>query len=205
MSLQLRQLATLARAKVRLGSLGHNGQKEVDILLHDDLTALARGGLVASIFLLSGDGDFRPTVARAQESGVEVTVLGIPSQPAASSLVREADSYLVLSPELLRPFFRRRRPPRRSDVGLDSITAADLDDYERTVMQAGADFAAVWSGRAAAADIKTLRNQGHWTLPRQLDAELMKYVDRTTELLANRPDLKQSARAGFWSALARQA
>ncbi|MHB8509820.1 MAG: NYN domain-containing protein [Candidatus Dormibacteria bacterium] len=197
----LRGLGPRQRSKVRLGSLGADGQKEVDIMLHDELVELAEGGLVACIYLLTGDADFRPTVTRAQRRGVELTIVEIPSQPAAPALIDTADRRVVLAPDQLRPYFKRRPATNKGGASTE-VAGATPDTYELSAEQAGAEYAQSWMIHAEPEEVHRLRRQGHWTLPSQVDADLLRYVDRTTGLLAGRPDLRQKARAGFWTMLA---
>ncbi len=200
-SAELRKLAGLPRAKLRLGVRGWEGQKEVDILLHDDVVGLAASGLVASIYLLSGDGDFRPTVARAQTLGVEVVLLDIPVGRASQSLVREADRHLELADSFWRPFFTRVRTAQEGREQIGSTASAGQDAYESAVTQAGADFAYMWLKGASLAEIARLKQQGHWRIPPELDGDLIRSAERATSLLREHPELKACARAGFWLAL----
>ena len=92
-----RRLVREPRVKVRMGVLTATGQKEVDILLHEDVVGLAAGGLVSTMYVLSGDGDFRPTLARAQGHGTEMVVLDIVGSAASQRLAQEADRHVTLA------------------------------------------------------------------------------------------------------------
>jgi hypothetical protein len=199
----LRGLSALWRVKVRLGVRGWAGQKEVDILLHDDLVGLSAGGLVATIYLLSGDGDFRPTIERAQAYGVEVVVLDIPVGRTAQSLLRAADRSIPLPASFWEPFFTRKPAfaPRPNSNRSPARSTGDV--FESSAQQAGADFAFGWLKTASSAELARLKRQGHLSIPPRLDAELIRSVERATGLLRDHPELKICARAGFWSVLAR--
>jgi len=187
------ELRKVERTKVRLGALGWEGQKEVDILLHDDLTALAAGGHVASIYLLSGDADFRPTVERAQVSGVEVNLLDIVGGRPATALRQEADLCVLIPDAAWRPFFTAL-----------AAAAATIDarrDGQALAQRAGAQFARRWLRDVDPELLARLQRQGHWRLPPDLDRALIRAADQTTAGIRDHPRLRTSGRAGFWSAL----
>ena len=200
---ELRALRSLPRLKLRLGSLGREGQKEVDILLHDELTELARGGLVASIYLLSGDADFRPTIAKAQARGVEVVLLHIPVGTPTPSLVREVDRLLVLPAEFWQPHFARIAPPRApapSDrAGQPDGSAWTL--LEQSAAQAGGDFARTWLRTATLPEVERIRRLGTWDIPHDIDLQLIRAAHQLAPELRDRPELNISVRAGFWAVL----
>jgi hypothetical protein len=195
----LRGLVGRPRTKLRLGVLTQSQQKETDLLLHDDLVQLAAGGHVATAFLLSGDADFRLTVAKAQAHGVEVALIEIPIGRTAQSLIREADRRVVLEPDFWRPHFRRRGlngSRQAADAG-----AGDSDGYALAARQAGADFARSWLRRVGTEESDRLRAQGHWGLPQQLDGALMRYAKEAADVQRDSPDLRLAVRAGFWGVL----
>jgi len=66
---------------------------------------LARERAISAAFLLSGDEDLREGMIAAQEMGVSVCVLGVPTAASgyhnqADSLIREADQHIVLPTEV---------------------------------------------------------------------------------------------------------
>lgn len=72
-------IAELPHVKLRLGRLVEGKQKGVDSLIVRDLMTLARERAIATAYLLGGDEDLREGVVAAQEMGVRVVVLGIPT------------------------------------------------------------------------------------------------------------------------------
>lgn len=193
----VRPFASLQRVKLRLGPTSDSGQKEVDIQLHDDLTTLASGGLVSSIYLLSGDGDFRPTIARTQSSGVELRVVDIVGSPASHLLAAEADCQVTLPTDFFQPFLKGGTP-----TGASSIDSPSPDDpFEQAAFQAGCDFAREWLASTAGDTAANLLRQSNWRLPPRLDAELLRYADSATGLMRAQPQLRRLVRAGFWREL----
>jgi uncharacterized LabA/DUF88 family protein len=78
-------IAELPRTKLRLGRISGGKQKGVDSLIVRDLMTLARERAVATAFLLGGDEDLREGIVAAQEMGVAVNVMGIPTTHADQS------------------------------------------------------------------------------------------------------------------------
>lgn len=192
-------VAELDHVKLRLGRLVGGRQKGVDSLIVRDLMTLARERAVATIFLLGGDEDLREGVIAAQEMGVEVVVVGIPTTGPgnqAKTLVRESDEHVVLETAFLAPFFFPQDafcPPAQRT--LPGITM-DRD----SARLAGQDFALEWSRLAAPDELRRLRNEAP-VIPHQLDAQLLLAAERSLGSLRGRQDLKRDLRAGFWSAI----
>ncbi len=200
-SLAMRRLATTPRVKVRFGTISGSVQKEVDIHLHDDLTHLAEGGLVPLIYLLSGDGDFRPTVSRAQADGAELVLVEIDGSPAAHTLASEVDRRVALSASDLA---RGIAAPLGSPSAPADDIAVPTDPYQLTAFQAGGDFARQWLGTADPSEVAALMSRPHWRLPGPVDAELLRATDAATGIVRDQPDLRRHARAGFWRELTTQ-
>lgn len=94
--------------KLRLGRVSGGKQKGVDSLIVRDLMTLARERAIATAFLLAGDEDLREGMVAAQEMGVAVNVIGIPTTQAgdenqAATLIREADQHILLPTAFLQP------------------------------------------------------------------------------------------------------
>ena len=96
------RIAALPDVKLRLGRITtKNQQKGVDALILLDLVALARERAISEAYLLSGDEDLREGVRAAQDLGVRVTLIGIPtsdgSRNQSRELVNEADKSVMLN------------------------------------------------------------------------------------------------------------
>jgi uncharacterized LabA/DUF88 family protein len=74
------RIGLLPRVKVRLGRTGYDGeQKGVDLRIGLDLVGHARNGAVEVMYLVSGDDDLTEAVEEAQVHGVQVMILGVPT------------------------------------------------------------------------------------------------------------------------------
>jgi uncharacterized LabA/DUF88 family protein len=108
-----------AYVKVRLGRVVHGEQKGVDALIYRDLMTLARERAIARAYLLSGDEDLREGVVAAQDMGVQVVLLGVPTSQRtnqSAALIREADEHVVLPKDFgapSSPAGTRRQSPVR--------------------------------------------------------------------------------------------
>jgi len=206
------EIGALPRVKVRLGRLVAGRQKGVDSLIVRDLITLARDRAVATMFVLSGDEDLREGVLAAQEMGVLVVVLGIPTEThignQARSLIREADEHIVLERSFWSPYFSRAIDNRSAPLvqaaslltskAVSSIVAAsELRSPDRI----GQEFAVAWAERATPEETRILVGQRP-EIPKPLDVQLLKYCEQALGLsLQERQDLKKELRAGFWSGL----
>ena len=193
----VRRFASRQRVKIRIGPMTDAGQKEVDIQLHDDLTILAAGGLVPILYLLSGDGDFRPTITRAQALGAELVVLDIVGSPASHLLAAEADRHVTLPSDFFRPYLDGALAPTAASVD----TPSPSDPYEQMAFQAGCDFAREWLVTTDGGAASGLLRQSNWRLPPRLDAKLLSSADSTIGLMREQPQLRRLVRAGFWREL----
>lgn len=190
-------VAALANVKLRLGRLNtRNEQKGVDALIYRDLMTLARERAVTDAFLLSGDEDLREGVRAAQDMGVRVTLLGIRavSQQFNQSreLVHEADEIIELTVTDLSPFFSQTATP----AVVAPTPPPQLD--EATIEKHGHDFATAWLAKATEADKGSLVGQRP-RIPKTLDVELMKFVERRAQAsLRGLEPLHRATRRGFW-------
>lgn len=195
------EIAELDRVKLRLGRLVGGKQKGVDSLIVRDLMTLARERAVATIFLLGGDEDLREGVAAAQEMGVAVVVVGIPTTGSgnqARSLIREADEHVVLETAFLSPFFSHRG--EQAEVVPESTESSSSG----SARLAGQGFALEWTRLATSGDVRRLLEQAP-IIPYHLDAQLLLSAERALGSLRTRQDLKKDLRAGFWDVLKRLA
>lgn len=190
-------IAELAYVKLRLGRLVSGKQKGVDSLIVRDLMTLARERAVTTIFLLGGDEDLREGVAAAQEMGVLVVVLGVPTVGVgnqAMSLVRESDEHIILEAPFLSPFFSLRAPPPQTVLPLQCPPARE------SARLAGQSFASEWARRATPEEIRRLLGEAPM-LPNQLDTELLLAAEETLGSLREQKHLREILRAGFWHTL----
>jgi NYN domain len=195
-----RQLAALSSVKVRLGRMVQGRQKGVDSLMVRDLMTLAQARALATAFLVTGDDDIREGMTQAQDLGVRAILVGVPGvngNNQAHTLVWESDEHMVLPAEFWSPHLSRVAPaaPRESIV-------AEAPAMEQVAMQVGVDFGTAWLARATPDQLRSLRGLRPWELPAEIDAELIRAAVRALGELRERPELRRSARAGFWAALA---
>lgn len=192
-------IAELPNVKLRLGRLVGGQQKGVDSLIVRDLMTLARERAVTTVFLLGGDEDLREGVVAAQEMGVLVVVLGIPSAGSgnqAKSLIREADEHVVLETAFLSSFFLNN--PTAQEPNLSSREKGR--SLGKTARLAGQAFVVGWAKLARPDEIQRLLHDAP-VIPNQLDAQLLSAAEQILGSLHERQDLKRDLRAGFWSAL----
>lgn len=182
----------LPYVKVRLGRLIQGEQKGVDALIYRDLMTLARERAITRAYLLSGDEDLREGVVAAQDMGVQVVLIGIPTGQRANqsaALIREADEHVVLDRSHWEPHFASRTATPKAPE--DKATPANAQS-------AGRAFATAWVGKASPAAIDDLLGT-HPRIPRELDVQLLVEAEKTVGSLRERQDLKHEVRAGFWA------
>jgi uncharacterized LabA/DUF88 family protein len=193
-------LAHLPHVKLRLGRRTAYGQKGVDSLIVLDITSLAREKAMSTAYLVSGDEDIREGVAVAQQAGVRVVLLGIPTRSGrsnqADTLIREADEHIVLERGALidphiRPVAPPPAPPAAASAGAPPLI---------TPRQVGRQFGEAWLTRATDAEANALRAQVP-KIPRELDAELFREAEQTLGALRGREPERKELRAGFWDAI----
>jgi uncharacterized LabA/DUF88 family protein len=96
------QIALLPKVKLRLGRVGVEGeQKGVDLRIGLDMVGHSRNGAVDVIYLLSGDDDLTEAVEEAQNQGVQVVALAVPTSAGtphgiSRHLLRAADGLEVM-------------------------------------------------------------------------------------------------------------
>lgn len=204
------QIGAQRNVKLRLGRLVNGAQKGVDSMIVRDLMTLARERAVAAGYLLGGDEDLREGVLAAQDMGMRLTLLGIPSSSGnqAATLIREADENIVLDPDLLRPHFSIVPLPATLGLAITEPASTEPLDaapprvesaaLESSVpWQAGVAFGVEWAGRASPVEFDGVRAQAP-TIPGYLDAQLLgagSVALATSDL--DQPT-RYALRAGFW-------
>jgi len=189
---QHEEIGGLSYVKVRLGRLIQGEQKGVDALIYRDLMTLARERAIARAYLLSGDEDLREGVVAAQDMGVQVVLLGIPTSQRSNqsaSLIREADEHVVLPRDHWARFFSNRAPVPSAADATPALAQA-----------AGRAFALSWIENAkgtALVELHALRPR----IPREVDVPLLLAAEKPLGSLRERQDLKREVRAGFWAAI----
>lgn len=209
-------IAGLAYVKVRLGRIHSGQQKGVDALIYRDLMTLARERAIARAYLLSGDEDLREGVVAAQDMGVQVVLIGIPTSQRANqsaALVREADEHVVLPKEYWDGYFSRVEP-EPEETAPDEVTATAVIESNGSPARepdkdaptpemaraAGRAFAVEWAGRSTAKSLAELLKEAP-RIPGQLDYDLITVAEKSLGSLKHAQPLKHELRAGFWAAL----
>jgi len=189
------RIGALPYVKVRLGRVIQGEQKGVDALIYRDLMTLARERAITRAYLLSGDEDLREGVVAAQDMGVQVILMGIPTTQRANqsaTLIREVDELLILSEEFLRPLFG----PRAADTGVAPGAASPAG-----ASAAGIAFGREWIGNARPDQIREL-NAVRPRIPPDLDLQLLVRAEQDLGSLRERQDLKYELRQAFWATIA---
>jgi uncharacterized LabA/DUF88 family protein len=202
-------IARLPWTKLRLGRLSGGKQKGVDSLIVRDLMTVARERAVATAFLLGGDDDLREGMVAAQEMGVSVTVLGIPTTLAgtanqAETLIREADQHTMLPAAFLARFLTARDAPALPPPAAQPLAvpppATLLMDSE-TIATAATSFAVTWISEQTSDEIVRLIARAP-VIPKTLDVLLLRSIEGAIgSSLRDRDDLKKDARAAFWKTI----
>ena len=193
-------IADLPNVKLRLGRLNHrNQQKGVDALIYHDLMTLARERAISDAFLLSGDEDLREGVRAAQEIGIRVTLMGIPtpsgSRNQSRDLAREADEVIMLAKGDLSGFIERWPDAG----GIPTVRA----DPKTAASAAAASYADRWLGKATDEELASLL-QSHPVIPKPFDADLLRAVESDIGgSLRDSDPLRRAARKAFWERLGR--
>jgi uncharacterized LabA/DUF88 family protein len=185
------RIGGLPYVKVRLGRLIRGEQKGVDALIYRDLMTLARERAITQAYLLSGDEDLREGVVAAQDMGVQVVLLGIPTGQRtnqSAALVREADEHVILPREHWEPHFSSASATPASTTPSPTPSAAQT---------AGRSFAKGWTEKASADDAAALLDDRP-KIPRELDVQLLVDAEQSVGSLRDRQDLKRELRAAFW-------
>lgn len=196
------RIAGLINVKLRLGRISESRQKGVDALIYRDLMTLGRERGMATAYLLAGDEDLREGVVAAQEMGVRVILLGIPSTRGGNQsefLVREADEHVVIEKEFWSPYFSKVPVV----VPAQKLAPETIHD---AALAAAHEFAAKWAENASEDELRMLLGQGLLgevpRIPADLDADLIQYVQsKGGSRLEQVPDTRRDVRASFWKAL----
>jgi uncharacterized LabA/DUF88 family protein len=197
-----------AYVKVRLGRVVHGEQKGVDALIYRDLMTLARERAITRAYLLSGDEDLREGVVAAQDMGVQVVLLGVPTSQRANQsapLIREADEHVVLPKDFWDSFFARKEASAE-EPGIAPETKPEATKPEEAApgpaeaQTAGRAFAVQWMNGVEATEVSDLLRQFP-RIPRELDLTLLLDAEKTLGSLRERQDLKREVRGAFWAAL----
>jgi hypothetical protein len=185
------QIGGLPYVKVRLGRLIRGEQKGVDALIYRDLMTLARQRAITCAYLLSGDEDLREGVVAAQDMGVQVVLLGIPSSRAnqSAALIREADEHIVLPKGHWQDHFS----PRTADGSVAQATPTPA-----AAQTAGRVFAISWAKNASGEDLDGLL-AAQPKIPTELDVAMLVEAEKGLGSLKERQDLKHELRAAFWA------
>jgi hypothetical protein len=193
------KIGGLPYVKVRLGRIHSGQQKGVDALIYRDLMTLARERAVARAYLLSGDEDLREGVIAAQDMGVQVILIGIPTSQRANqsaALVREADEHVVLPREHWAPYFS-------SSVTTSAPTgppAAATPPTPEAARAAGRAFATEWLSKATSEEVAALIKDEP-KIPGQLDFYLVVEAEKSMGSLRENQPIKHELRAGFWAVI----
>ena len=193
-----RLLAGLGNVKVRLGRMVQGRQKGVDSLMVRDLMTLAQARGMVTAFLVTGDDDIREGMTQAQDLGVRAVLVGVPGNNQAHTLIWESDEHLVLPQEFWSPHLSRVAPVMPGEI------VGEASSTEQFAMQVGVDFGEAWLSRATPEQLRSLHGLRPWELPAEIDSELIRAAVRALGELRERPELRRSARAGFWAALAQR-
>ncbi len=189
------KIGGLPYVKVRLGRIHSGQQKGVDALIYRDLMTLARERAISRAYLLSGDEDLREGVIAAQDMGVQVILVGIPTSQRSNqsaALVREADEHVVLPQEHWDKYFDSiLESTETASVALSPPTA-------ESARAAGRAFAAEWLANSTSEDLaKLLTDEPR--IPGQLDLALVIEAEKSLGSLRDQQPFKHELRAGFWA------
>lgn len=187
------RIGGLPYVKVRLGRVHSGQQKGVDALIYRDLMTLARERAVSRAYLVSGDEDLREGVIAAQDMGVQVILVGVPTKQRtnqSAALIRESDEHVVLEKSFWEPYFSQ---PTAAPIPVSGASEADAQT-------AGRAFAVAWIAKSLPDDLASLLAASP-KIPGPLDYALIAEVEGTLGSLRERQDLKRAVRAAFWDSL----
>ena len=197
------QIAALLNVKLRLGRINSkNQQKGVDALIILDLVTLARERAISEAYLLSGDEDLREGVRAAQDLGVRVTLIGIPTRGntfnQSKELVNEADQSTMLTKndiDKLATLIQPRQAPAHKPFSQADPVAG--------VSAAATKYTRQWLSRSTHEELKSMQ-EGRPIIPRALDASLLDSIENEVGIsLRRREGLRREARQTFWRLVAR--
>ena len=191
------RIGGLAYVKVRLGRIHSGQQKGVDALIYRDLMTLARERAISRAYLVSGDEDLREGVVAAQDMGVQVILIGIPTSQRSNqsaALVREADEHVVLAREYWNAYFTASTPAATAGAAATPRGPATPE----AARAAGRAFAAAWLASASAEDLTALLADEP-KIPGEIDLKLVIEAETSLGSLRDQQALKHELRAGFWA------
>lgn len=202
------RIASLSDVKLRLGRLTGGRQKGVDSLIVRDLMTLARERAIATAYLLGGDEDLREGVAAAQDMGMRVVVIGVPTMlpNQAATLINEADGNLVLPDTFWGPHFTRTirgqalaaaGPPGGMPAAAAPLGPGPTPHEVNAFVEAGRSFGLLVYGRSDGATIVGVM-QVRPRVPAVLDAELLAHGEQACGPVGQSQEKRRALRTGFW-------
>lgn len=195
-------IANLPNLKLRLGRLSGGQQKGVDSLIIRDLMTLARERAIATAYLLGGDEDLREGVLAAQDLGVEVVLLGVPSRQGnqSHSLVREVDENLILDRDVLDEFFSPASPALASKQLGSQVLVTDpqttIVPTEESASAIGRTYADNWAAAAGPGEVQQLV-KSFPVIPKAIDAPLLREGERQLGSLRDHEPIRRTIRGAF--------
>jgi NYN domain len=122
-----RDIATLAKVKIRLGRVGFNGeQKGVDLKLALDLITQSRNRAAEIVYLVSGDDDLSEAVEEAQYLGVQVIGLVVPDVQGEAIAVSKNLHMTVDQMQLIEPATIDMYVKRSASAAIKEVAAASV-------------------------------------------------------------------------------
>ena len=199
---------------MRLGRINSAGQqKGVDTLKIRDLMVLSQERSIQCAVVLSGDEDLREGIEYAQDRGVRVAVLGIDAGGDLSQspeLAREANEALGLPAGILRKTLTRAAPVSAGPPAVPARLSLPLSvgsslDTERPLgsnpfAAHAATFTRAWLARAPASALANLV-AGRPAIPRDIDAEMLRFAVGQSGARTIGEDDRRAMRAAFWLVL----
>lgn len=168
--------------KLRLGFVNLVGQqKGVDSLIVTDMITLARNLAMSDAVLLSGDEDLRVGVQLAQEYGVRVHLLGIPTSQNNQStyLQREADMRHLISEDDLKKFLTRTVRREVGDEFCVQPSDSEAPSAQDTVGCSAEYVAAGLLADESETMTRLLQQDAKWVpLPGNIDSRLLNETSR---------------------------
>jgi hypothetical protein len=188
------RVAELPDVKLRLGRLAGGKQKGVDSMIVRDLMVLARQRAISTAYLVGGDEDLREGVVAAQDEGVRVLMIGVPTGVGnqALTLLREADGAIVRDAAFWGAYF--------TPVATATKESGPSLQIHESAPGYGASFARDWVAKATPENLQDLLGSRP-VIPRMLDLQLMRHVEASTGSLREHDDVKRLVRASFWQAV----
>jgi uncharacterized LabA/DUF88 family protein len=138
-----RDIATIAKVKIRLGRVGFNGeQKGVDLKLALDLITQSRNRAAEIVYLVSGDDDLSEAVEEAQHLGVQVISLVVPDSEGGAIAVSQHLQMTVDRLQVIDPSIIDMHVKRSASAAMKEVAAAAASDAASTTEPIGAALVA---------------------------------------------------------------